>query len=152
MQCSSLPRAQRRAGAQGAGETSLLQQPMTFLDANGETGQRQSHARAPRGEKQPTPLGKPGAPSALPELPGPGSGDRPPPQGLALRPAQPVASQWVPRRGCSPELGTLKREPLHPGPRSSPGKLLPTACEGWGCGAGGSAASQRNWEQKGVLR
>lgn len=51
--------AGRSTWAQGAGESSLPEQPVTVLDADREEGQEQSR------DRQPVLLGKPAAPSAL---------------------------------------------------------------------------------------
>lgn len=105
-------------------------------DADREAGQEQSR------ERQPVLPGKPVAPSALQELLGTGSGITSLRTSFTSRPACGIAAgaarSWAPQKG----------KPGTPAPAGA----APAACEGRGCGAGGSAASERNWEQKGGLR
>lgn len=101
--------AGRSTRAQGAGESSLLEQPVTVPHADREAGQEQSR------EHQPVLLGKPVAPSALQELLGTGSGITPLRTSFTSCPACGIAAGaplWVHLGAGHPKKGTLVPQPL----------------------------------------
>lgn len=110
---------------------------MTVLDANGEMGQEESNARALRRERQPAPPRKQEAPSALRELRGPGSRDRPPTPRISFtsRPAGGIVAGACPGLGAAQSWAPQKGNPCTPVPTAAPGSRppLPARAGAAGC-------------------